>query len=102
MDLEKIKYSKCPNCKKYGISALRGIGRASTSTVTCKYCGKKFRVNSALAFFLTIAIVFACCSVSAMLNILSIHIPALIVGILAGISVLFSQRYWPMEEEKDK
>lgn len=40
MDLEKIKYSKCPNCKKYGISALRGIGRASTSTVTCKYCGK--------------------------------------------------------------
>ena len=102
MNFEKLKYSKCPHCKKYGISASRGISRASTYTVSCKYCGKKFRVNSALAFLLTIAIVFIYYSIYALLNILSINIPVLIIGILAGISVLFSERYWPMEEEKDK
>ena len=59
-------------------------------------------MNSALAFLLTIAIVFAYYGIYVLLNILSISIPVLIVGILAGISVLFSERYWPMEEEKDK
>ena len=43
MDLEKIKYSKCPNCKKYGISANRGIHYHHTSVEICKYCGKNLR-----------------------------------------------------------
>lgn len=103
MNMEKIKYSKCPNCKKYGISALRGIGRASTSVVTCKYCGKKYRVNSALALVLTVFIIIIGCTVSIIItDLLKVRISGWILGILFGIFTLFSERYWPMEEEKDK
>ena len=102
MDIEKFKYSKCPNCKKYGISALRGIGRASTSTVTCKYCGKKFRVNSALALILTVLIIIIGCTVSVIADLFNVRISGWTWGILFGIFILISERYWPMEEEKDE
>ena len=58
MNFEKLKYSKCPHCKKYGIGVMRGVGKTTTYVETCKYCGKKYRVNWALAFLLKNFITF--------------------------------------------
>ena len=49
MNIEKLRYSKCPACKKHGIPAFSKLGRW-TYTVKCKYCHKKFKVNSVLAY----------------------------------------------------
>ncbi len=55
MTLEQFKYSKCPSCKKHGISAFHKSGRR-THKVTCKYCCKTFKINSALDVFAKIGI----------------------------------------------
>ena len=52
----KLKYSKCPNCKKHGITAFFKIGRGTNSEVTCKHCGKVFKVNWAFSFIMKISI----------------------------------------------
>lgn len=50
MKLEKIFYSKCPNCHKYGIEWHLYKGEA---TVTCKYCHEEFKTNGAtLPFYM--------------------------------------------------
>ena len=101
MDIEKIKYSKCPHCKKYGISAFRGISRNTTFVETCKYCGRRYRVNPALAFILTIVIAAAVCGIYFIVDtFFSIHIPNWVLGLLVGLSFLFSERYWPVDEDK--
>ena len=55
MMLEKIKYSKCPACQKYGIRAFFKSGRY-TYKLTCKYCAKKFKINIVLNTFINIFI----------------------------------------------
>ncbi len=55
MTLEQLKYSRCPSCKKYGISAFHKSGRR-THKVTCKYCCKTFKINSVLDVFAKIGI----------------------------------------------
>ncbi len=47
MLLEKIKYSKCPSCKKHGIKTFFKSGKY-TYRLTCKYCKKNFKINIAL------------------------------------------------------
>lgn len=55
MFLEKIKYSKCPSCKKYGIRSFFKSGKY-TYRLTCKYCKKKYKINIALNTFVNIFI----------------------------------------------
>ncbi len=55
MTLEQLKYSKCPSCKKHGITAFFKSGRY-THKLTCKHCSKKFKINSALNVFAHIGI----------------------------------------------
>ena len=54
MNFEKIKYSKCPNCKKYGINSSGKIGIRVCIPVKCKYCKKIFVINSALRIIILI------------------------------------------------
>ena len=54
MNFEKIKYSKCPNCKKYGINSSGKIGIRVCIPVKCKYCKKFFVINSALRIIILI------------------------------------------------
>ena len=102
MNMEKIKYSKCPNCKKYGINANRGIHFHHTSVETCKYCGKKFKVNSALAFLLKCFFALVCGFFFLIINTYIIQVPFWIIGILSVFVYLLVERICPMEEEKDK
>ncbi len=102
MNFEKLKYSKCPHCKKYGIGVMRGVGKTTTYVETCKYCGKKYRVNWALAFLLKIFIPCICYGICLIINTYIIKIPTWIIMVVCVISCLFVFRICPMEEEKDK
>lgn len=53
---ENVRYSKCPNCGKYGIPAWIKIGKRRNPTLTCIYCEQKYRVNSALSIIAVISI----------------------------------------------
>ena len=48
MNINKITHSKCPHCRKHGIGFPK-IGYRYNRLITCKYCGKKFKVNRALS-----------------------------------------------------
>lgn len=48
--MTKLTHSKCPHCKQHGIRSFGKIGYKTNPVVTCKHCGKQFRVNWALSF----------------------------------------------------
>ena len=106
MNLEKLKYSKCPHCKKYGIKALRGVGYHSNYEQTCLYCKKRYRMNWALSFLLKISILSFYGIIGFIINKYFSKIPtevvAIILTLLAIASFYFIIRICPMEEEKDK
>ena len=102
MNMEKLKCSKCPNCKKYGIGVSRGIGLHSTYVETCRYCGKKYKVNWALAFILKIFIPLVWVSIMLIIDTYFVNISEWLV-ILFGLLILYLIiRICPMEEVKDK
>lgn len=49
MNIERLKYSKCPNCKRRGLSGFRKTGYKYNPVLECEYCKKKFKVNRALS-----------------------------------------------------
>jgi DNA-directed RNA polymerase subunit RPC12/RpoP len=58
MFIEKLKYSKCPHCGKYGVPFYRRLSFFKKHGLECKYCGKKFKLKL-FHYPLAIAIVFA-------------------------------------------
>lgn len=56
INFEKIKYNKCPACKKYGILAFSKISHGHNPVVKCKFCGKQYSVNVAYSIILKISI----------------------------------------------
>lgn len=102
MNMEKLKYSKCPNCKKYGIGVSRGIRYHYTKVETCQYCGKKYQVNWALAFILNISIPIIWGVICLLINTYLIEIPFWIIIILFLCIYYLIIRICPMEEVKDK
>lgn len=106
MNIEKIKYSKCPYCKRYGIKALRGIGLNSNYQVKCRYCNKKYRFNWALSFILKICLIVFWGVVGLVVNkhlkVSSMGLMAIVFGSIAIVSFCIIIRFCPIEEEKDK
>ena len=97
MTLEQLKYSKCPSCKKHGIRAFSKSGRY-TYQLTCKYCSKKFKINSVLNYVVKIGIAISVGLLAAFVNEyiaptpLWFWIPAIIVLLLCF------QYFAPLEE----
>lgn len=54
--LGDILCRKCPNCKKRGIIAFGIMGRSGYKS-TCKFCQKKYTVNSVLVIFTNFSLV---------------------------------------------
>lgn len=105
--IEKVTHSKCPSCKKYGLDAMRGVGR-STYPIKCKYCGKRYRANWALTNFIIpifAASVFAASDIAIQklfhLNIQSPPVTAAICT-LGVIFYLFLIRHCRIEEEPEE
>ena len=97
MTLEQLKYSKCPSCKKHGITAFFKSGRY-TYKLTCKHCSKKFKINSVLNYVVKIGIAISVGLLAAFVNEyiaptpLWFWIPAIIVLLLCF------QYFAPLEE----
>ncbi len=53
---ENLFYSKCPKCKKHGIKAFNKMAGNHNPMLTCKYCGKKYSMNMALAIIVKVGI----------------------------------------------
>lgn len=98
MDVEKLKYSKCPHCRKYGIKANRGIYRNHTFPIRCKHCGKFFQVNSALSFFNRVTSILLPTIILFIIdkNLFHIHYAAIMV--IAYLIYVICLRFYPMEE----
>ena len=106
MNFEKLKYSKCPHCKKYGIKALRGVGYNSNHEQTCLYCKKRYRMNWALSFLLKISILCFYGIMGLIIHTyfskISTELVVIILTLLAIASFYFIIRICPMEEVKEK
>lgn len=98
MDIDKLKYSKCPNCKKHGISAFLKLGRASTNRVSCKYCKKTYKVNWILAFIIKILIILALFMFTEYIYELSVWNSVILGIILLGVFQYFT----PLEEIEEQ
>ena len=97
MRLEKIKYSRCPSCKKHGIRAFFKSGKY-TYKLTCKYCSKRFKINIALNTFMNIFIAVFVGVVSFVVNKYITIIPLWIWLSIAIILLLCFDYFAPLEE----
>ncbi len=93
MALEKIKYSKCPACKKHGIRAFFKSGKY-TCKLTCKYCSKRFKINIALN---TLVNIFVAILVGLIAFIVD-QIPIWFLLIIALFLLLCFDYFAPLEE----
>ena len=98
MNLDKIKYSKCPNCRQNGISAFMKLSKHHNPVLICKHCKKKYKVNFGLSLivYLTVSIIFG--FLAHFINTYIIHIPLWLWGILIAISLLFFEYFAPLED----
>ena len=97
MSLEKIKYSKCPTCKKHGIRAFLKSGKY-TYKLTCKYCSKKFKVNIVLNTFVNILIAIFVGSMAFMINKYIVSMPLWLFMGIAIVLLLCFDYFAPLEE----
>ena len=98
INFEKIKYSKCPSCKKHGIPAFRKIGHRYNPAVTCRYCGKEFSVNIVLSIFMKIAIGVLVGSIAFAVKTYLFEVPFLIWIILMLCLWFLCEYFVPLEE----
>ena len=101
MKFENIKYSKCPNCKKHGISFYK-TGHKYNPIICCKFCGKKFRVNRALS--MTVIVLLAVLGGVAFREIKEIYpsIPTWTCYALYSFLWLAFEYFAPLEEYEEK
>lgn len=100
MNLEKLKNSKCPHCKQYGIKAFGKIGYRTNRTIVCGCCGKQYKVNWALSFVgkILIAVLLGLCA-----NwVKPIGVPFWVWCILLITAYGVFEYFVPMEEVEDK
>ena len=95
-NMEKIKYSKCPNCKKYGLPSFFRLSRTSTTKVSCKYCEKVYRINIFIGVFIRAAMVIFACFLGHY-NVL----PDPLIIVVAGFLLLILGYFAPMQEVDD-
>lgn len=100
MNIEKLKYCKCPNCEKHGIPAFKKIGGSWTYEVSCKYCQKTYRVDwgaARVGNFMIMIILFIIIMVTGM--------PAWLSVVLIAAALGLFEYFAPMDEvvpaEKD-
>ena len=99
MKLEKIFYSKCPNCHKYGIEWHTYKGEV---TVTCKYCHEEFKTNAAaLPFYVTLFVILSAPWIAVFKNIKPfIYVWAIIAALIYYLIGKFSPVYGKTTEYK--
>lgn len=97
MSLEKIKYSKCPSCKRHGIRAFFKSGKY-TYKLTCRYCSKRFKINIALNTFVNIFIAIFVGSIAWVVNKHIIPMPLWFWMGMAIILLLCFDYFAPLEE----
>ena len=105
MNFEKIKYSKCPNCKKYGINSSGKIGIRVCIPVKCKYCKKIFVINSALRIIILIFSPLVGGGIAIFLQRFfdeSSKFPDIIGLLFAIVVLLFCEHFAKLEELTDE
>ncbi len=101
MFFEKIKYSKCPNCKKHGISSFCKTGYKYSPKLVCKCCGTKYRVNFALSSIIKLFIAFLIGIIANIFNRYVYEIPFWI-WIVLGLFLLGLYEYFtPLEKSSE-
>ena len=96
----KILYSKCPSCKKHGLKAFNKMAGMHNPILTCKYCGKKFSMNMALAIIVKIGIPVFVGIIALIFNNI-IRIPFWIYCVIGIILLLLFEYFAPLEEQDE-
>ena len=102
MNFEKITHSKCPHCKKHGISAFFKTSYKHNPVIRCKYCGKKFKVNRAFSIIMILLIVLVVGISARIINENWFHIPLWLVCIIVILLFLISYYFAQLEDINDK
>lgn len=98
MKISEIASSKCPICKKYGLPFYKTSYKYNP-TITCKYCGKKFKVNRALSMITLISIAVLVVIGIRIIKENLFDIPGWVSYFMAFALWLAFQYFAPLEEE---
>ena len=101
MKFENIKYSKCPNCDKHGLPICK-IGYKFNPKITCRFCGKSFKVNRILSVTILILSAILLGVICRKINDYWFDMPSWIVDVLVIVYVLIFQYFAPLEEYEEK
>ncbi len=93
---QKIKYSKCPICKKYGIFAFDKIGRRYNHILECNYCKKKFSVNIVVSIIMKILIPLFVGAIALIVNTYVTKVPFLIWAIITLVLWFIFEYFAPL------
>lgn len=96
----KLLYSKCPYCKQHGIKAFNKMAKMHNPTLICKYCGKKYSMNMALAIIIKIVIPALVGIVALFINNI-IKIPIWIYCAIGIILLLLFEYFAPLEDQDE-
>ena len=99
MNFKKIKYSKCPACKKHGIFAFNKIGHRYNRIVECHYCKKTFSVNIALSITMKIVIPLFVGIIALIVNTYIAKIPFLIWAIMILVLWFLFEYFAPLSSD---
>lgn len=100
MHFKNIKYSKCPYCKKHGLPFYKTSYKYNP-VITCRLCGKSFKVNRALSMTILISITVLFGVTYQMINKYWFDIPSWIIYFLCIVFWLVFQYFSPLEEHDE-
>ena len=100
MKEDRLRYSKCPHCKRHGIPAMGKFGYKSTRPVVCLYCKKTFKARLWASTFLKIAVALVAGFVGNFLNRLGVsEVISWVYAIVAFCFLYYLAQYFaPMRE----
>ena len=94
---EKLKYSKCPNCNKYGLLAWGKTSRGRSPIIACEFCHEKFRINYALSVVAIFSIPLLWAFLARFLNANGVLIPNFFYFLMCLISFSVFEYFAPLE-----
>ena len=82
----KLKYQRCPNCKKYGLPAWNKTYRNHNKIHRCPYCENFYKVNIFLSTMARILLLFVICFIEISINkLFAVKISAALITLIIAI-----------------
>ena len=98
MNLDKLRYSKCPHCHQHGLPAFMKTVRHRGLVLTCKHCQRKFFLSRFAYVLAMLAIAVGVELVHCLILFCGIPVPFWLTAIAAVVLILTFEYFAPLEK----